>query len=36
MDRVISSRNDDKLTQFKLFASPQFTSNLTTSCEKFT
>lgn len=31
----LSSRSDDKFTQLKLFASPQFNSNLTTSCGKF-
>ncbi len=32
---TLSSRSDEKFTQLKLFASPQFNSNLTQSCGKF-
>jgi hypothetical protein len=32
---TMSSRSDDRFTQMKLFASPQFMSNYTTSCGKF-
>lgn len=32
---TLSSRSDDKFTQLKFFASPQFNSNLTTTCGKF-
>ena len=31
----ISSRNDDRFSQLKLFASPQFISNYSNSCGKF-
>lgn len=32
---TLSSRNDEKFGQLKLFSSPQFSSNLTMSCGKF-
>jgi hypothetical protein len=32
---TLSSQSDDKFGQLKLFASPQFNSNLTTSCGKY-
>jgi hypothetical protein len=31
----LSSRNDDRYVQLKLFASPQFVSNSSLSCVKF-
>jgi hypothetical protein len=31
----LSSRNDDRFIQLKLFASPQFISNYSQSCVKF-
>jgi hypothetical protein len=31
----ISSRNDDRFGQLKLFATPHFTSNYSASCGKF-
>jgi hypothetical protein len=32
---TLSSRSDDKFSQLKTFASPQFMSNYSTSCGKF-